>query len=324
MRSLSASALGLLLSVSLTLGCQASSPPDAVERSPDAPAQTSESPSKGGGGSSTLSRLFGGSSEGNEQDPAQALKFSEPGPGPRAPTAAVFNVELGKTDLAGLETVTQKLGLRCADTSIRAQMKKMREAKMAEAKANGVDAVTSASWSKPSKREKNPQVRYSCGRVRADQLGDRERPASSGRLLYVLDSEEHPVRHASYQRTHKDQAVALADIKEAVESVSRVYGPPTKVRNELPEPGKDGAVEFPMLKNIEFAWEYSDLLVKVVALRLDKTQVTVGERVEVPIGVRPDAPALPSATAVSSTSEQAAPEPSAPSPRPAESEKLPG
>ncbi|MCA9717907.1 MAG: hypothetical protein KC468_24760, partial [Myxococcales bacterium] len=274
------------ITLALALACQPSAPPaDAETPASDSP---DAKPEVKGSSGSLLSGLFS-----REPEAEPALTFEEPGPGPRAPITAAFHVELGETDLAGVEATVQRLGLRCGDTSIRAQMKKMRETKMAEAKARGEDVVTSASWAKPSKREKNPQVRYSCGRVAASQLGDRERPTSSGRLLYVFDSEQHPVRHASYQRTHKDQALALADVKEAVESATKLYGPPTRVRNALPEPAGDGAVEFPLLKNIEFEWEYSDLLVKIVALRLDETKVTVGERVEVPTGVRPDAPTLP-------------------------------
>ncbi|MCA9635182.1 MAG: SDR family oxidoreductase, partial [Myxococcales bacterium] len=99
-------------------------------------------------------------------------------------------------------------------TSIRAMMAAKREAEAKKRAEGGEDAVSSASWmKKKSKREENPQVRFACPTVKAEQVGDRLRPPSQGRLLFVFDSDEHPLRHASYQRSHRSHAAALADFE---------------------------------------------------------------------------------------------------------------
>ena len=189
---------------------------------------------------------------------------------------------------------TSQCGAKCADTSIRAMMDKRREtekARIADAKARGEDAVTAASWvNKRSKREANPQLRFSCPKVASDQLQDRPRVPSSGRLLYVFDGAEYPLRHTSYQRTTGDQALALKDFEDTVAHFTRLYGAPTKTfKNPLPTPDKDGKVEFPTAMNFETSWEFADLLARVNVLRYGDL-VTIGERVEVPHGLRPDAP----------------------------------
>src|SRR5690606_15838086 len=123
-------------------------------------------------------------------------------------------------------------------------------------------------------------------------LGDRPRPPSEGRLLFVFDSADHPLRHISYQRTSKDAAAGLADYRDALAYYTAVYGPPTRTpTRELPAPDEHGVVELPPATNFETAWDFSDLLVKVSILRYDSL-ISVGERVEVPPGIRPDAPRL--------------------------------
>lgn len=223
-----------------------------------------------------------------------AFEFKDPPAGPRAPTYNAFNVQLGTSKYDDVSALVGKLGLDCGDTSIRAMMDRRRDKeqkRMDEAKQNGEDAVTSASWmNRRSKREANPQVRFSCPKISAGQVGDRARLASNGRLLYVFDSVDYPVRHASYQRTHQDHAAALKDFQDTVAALTKIYGPPTKpATGELPTPDKDGKVEFPSAINYDVSWEWSDLLVRTNILRYGKL-VTVGERVEVPHGLRPDAP----------------------------------
>ncbi|MBK9754294.1 MAG: hypothetical protein IPO88_12450 [Nannocystis sp.] len=225
---------------------------------------------------------------------AWKFEFKDPGPGPRAPVTVAFEATIGSSMFPEIESLVYKRNLKCADTSIRAMMDKRREsekARIADAKARGEDAVTAASWvNKRSKREANPQLRFSCPKVSSDQLGDRARTPSTGRLLYVFDDASYPLRHASYQRTHKDQALALKDFEETSANFTRLYGPPTKTfKAELPKPDKDGKVEFPGAINYESSWEFADLLARVNILRYGDL-VTIGERVEVPHGLRPDAP----------------------------------
>ncbi len=279
--------VALALILPAASACQSSAPeePKGEAEAASAASAPAEGDAKSPG---LLGRWLGGGAEEEETK----LEFAEPAPGPRAPTAKALHVDIGRASYEDVQRITKEHGFECEDTSIRAKMKAMREAKMAEAEARGEDAVTSASWAKPSKREKNPQVRFACVQVLSTRIGDRERPISAGRLLYIFDSESLPVRHASYQRIHKNQARALEDLSDVVAHMKSVYGEPTTVREQLPTPAEDGTVEFPMLKNIEFEWRYSDLLVKIQAVRLGGEKVTIGERVEVPIGLRPDAPAM--------------------------------
>ncbi len=227
-------------------------------------------------------------------DATWTLDFKDPPPGPAAPSTAAFGAVVGTSNFSDIEALVTRLELNCGDTSVRALMDKRREkekAKAAEAKARGEDAVTSASWvNKRSKREANPQVRFSCPKIDSSQIQDRERPPSSGRLLFVFDTEDQPLRHTSFQRTHKDHAAALADYTATTAALTAVYGPPTTLpRQALPTPGADGSIEFPPAVNFETVWTFADLHVRTTVLRYGNL-VTVGERIEVPHGIRPDAP----------------------------------
>ena len=225
------------------------------------------------------------------------LQFRDPPPGPRAPTARVMGVDLGATTYADAQALIQRRGLECKDTSVRALMDAKRQAELDKARERGEDAVSSASWMKKSKREANPQVRYTCPNVDSAALGDRPRPPAVGRWLLVFDSAEHPLRHVSYQRTFDDHARALADFEDAVAALTAAFGEPTSRQGELPRPDQAGVVLFPQARPIEVRWEYADLVARVSALSLSRRKITVSERIEVPHGVRPDAPARPVAPA---------------------------
>ena len=284
----------LLASVTLATLVACDSPAPAVAEAPAAAAPADgaapDADSAAAKGLRGLASLVGGSK------PIQpwTFEFKDPPAGPRAPTTAAFGATIGTSMFPEVDAYVKKLGLHCGDTSVRAMMDRRREserAKVDEARARGEDAVTSASWvNKRSKREANPQVRFSCPKTTSDQLTDRTRPPSSGRLLYIFDATAYPLRHASYQRTHRDHAAALADFNDAVAALTRAYGPPTRpLAGALPTPDKDGKVEFPAAKNMEVSWEFADMLARVNVLRYGEL-VTVGERVEVPHGLRPDAP----------------------------------
>ncbi len=222
---------------------------------------------------------------------AAPLEFRDPDPGPRAPVTTAFGGELGRSTYETIQTLVEAQGFTCKDTSIRAMM----EAKRAKAKAkqaeSGADAVSSASLNKKSKREKNPQVRFSCPSVTSEQLRDRNRPRSRGRLLFVFDSDKHPLRHVSYQRSHANHTAALDDYEDSVKAMTELYGEPTSTRGEAPKRAKDGTATFPPSRSLELRWDFSDLSVRVTAIHFGR-KVTVGERIEVPHGIRPDAPTL--------------------------------
>lgn len=265
------------LACAALLACQA--PASTPTPAPEAPAKIEEAPAKGPKDAGDWS-----------------FEFKDPPPGPRAPTYTAFGANVGFSKFDDIAKLVETLGLDCGDTSIRAMMDRRRTAELKridEAKARGEDAVTAASWvNRRSKREANPQVRFSCPKIPSEKVTDRTRMPSVGRLLYVFDSVDYPLRHASFQRTHQDQAAALADFKETLAALTKIYGEPTKkLSNELPLPDQTGAVDFPSAVNFEVSWEYADLVVRTNVLRYGKL-VTVGERVEVPHGIRPDAPGV--------------------------------
>jgi len=209
-----------------------------------------------------------------------------------------------------VQTLIDRQEVTCHDTSARALMKQMREKKIAEieakkAKGEEVDAVSGASvLHKKSPKERNPQVRLSCEDVRAASLTDRARPPAKGRLLYIFDSPDHPLRHVSYRRVHRDPKAALADVSSALEALTALYGPPLTSSGPLPvaSEGIDPALIFPLLKTLKYEWRYADLLVQLTALNFGKRGIDVLESIEVPWPVRSDAPALPALPASAASS----------------------
>jgi hypothetical protein len=214
----------------------------------------------------------------------------DPDAGPRAPSTVAFGFAVGRDGSVAVAEGLAQRGLDCRDTSVRALMQKVRDDKrreIAEVEANGgdVDAVTGASIvERKSKRERNPQVRLSCEGVTASALGLARPVAATGRALFVFDSAEHPLRHASWRRTHREADDATVDVRATVAQWRERLGEPTATRGEL---GARGPVVV--------EWSYADLLVRVSTIDFGGRGVSVDERVEVPWGVRSDAPDVPPA-----------------------------
>lgn len=217
--------------------------------------------------------------------------FIPPPPGPRAPATAVFGFTVGVTSLREAQSWLTRRGMACADTSVRALMRRAREERRNEdeqrrARGESADAVTGASaLNRPSPRESNPQVRLSCEDVPGAAVGAKDAP--SGRLLLVFDSPSHPVRHVSFERTHPSSAgtEALADLGTTVQSFRDTFGP-------AHEDGTD-VDALPWLVPVAARWQWSDLEVKVSALSFGARGTVVSQAVEVPWPVRADAPARP-------------------------------
>lgn len=215
-------------------------------------------------------------------------EFDEPDPTlPRAPDHAAFGVEIGVVTLDPLLVELRSRGLSCDDTGVRASIEKLREHKRKQlAEAENPDAVTGASiLHKRSKKERNPQIRLSCELDSLAEL-EPERPRVPGRALFVFDSPELPLRHASLRRTYQTSEAAMLDVRETVARLEAIHGEPSSRRGSIPEPGDAPAKPEP----IRVQWRYGDLLVEVSSTSFGK-MVSVDERIEVPFPVRPDAPA---------------------------------
>ncbi len=236
-----------------------------------------------------------------EAPPDILPEFKDPPAGPRAPDNAGLLVRVGETKLDEAKALTAGFGKACMNKSVRVAMQAAREAKSrevdaAKAAGKGPDAVTGASilmWRSP--RETNPQVRWSCEDIDLAAVKDRPRPTfSQARLLYIFDSDALPARMASLQRSWpKDRtAEAVADLRDTLAELTKKWGPPTTSRGEIPPaPAKaDAPVTLPGMQNFLYEWKWADLQVKLNAVNLPKG-LTISEDVEVPMPLRPDAPA---------------------------------
>ena len=217
--------------------------------------------------------------------------FKDPPPGPRAPASDAFGVRVGGSTLEEVQRHVVQLGVPCPDTSVRAllaESRAAREREREERKRKGlpVDAVSGATGGgQRSTRELNPQVRLSCEGVTNQQLTDRARGASTGRLLFVFDSARHPLRHASFQRTLPDPAAARPELEAAVAAFTARFGPPTRT------PIAANAQEIPWLVPLDYDWRFADLTARVSALNFGGPRgIVLTELVEVPLPLRPDAP----------------------------------
>lgn len=217
--------------------------------------------------------------------------FSEPAAGARAPVSRGLGFDVGLLKADTVKATLEAKQLDCPDTSIRALMQQAREAKRQEvetAKAKGLDSVTGASMLyRRSPKERNPQVRLSCSDVPADVLTDRRRARSRGRLLFVFDSPQHPLRHVSYARSFHgiDDGLALAEFEAAKQAMTSLYGDPAS--------GPAGAITLPLplYQARTFTWKFADLLVSVKLMNMGEGRLSLDETVEVPWPVRADAPA---------------------------------
>lgn len=216
------------------------------------------------------------------------------GAGKRAPPVTFLGVHFGASRLADVKRLAASWRLGCEDRSVRVLMNELRNRKREEiaraAAAGSADAVSGASIvSRRSARDENPQVRLGCEGVRAAQLGDRARPASAGRVLFVFDDAAAAVRHASFQRNHADWGAALADFQGSRAAFAAVLGPEADSVLGMTG-GGDGGEAPPKYGRRLAEWRYADLVVSVSVVNLGARGFAVGEAVEVPLPVRADAP----------------------------------
>lgn len=228
---------------------------------------------------------------------------------PPAPDKQGFGLAIGQASWAEVQAHAAKLGLTCSDASPAAVSRAAREARLAkmqaEAREKGTvpDIVSAASAARPSRYEAIPQVRYSCQDTPGARLPDFVRPAAQGRLLFVLDSAGHPLRHVSFQRTHDTQAQALADLLATVDAYRTRLGEPQVVQQDLPASAGQ-AYEFPVLTHVVREWQFRDFRVKVAALRGTTGKVILYENVEVPAAIAMEPLAAPAAPAPPASSGQ--------------------
>ncbi len=200
-----------------------------------------------------------------------------------------MGVEVASLTYADAQKLTASLGYTCQNQSVKAAIERMREAKRKEVaekmKAGDPDAMSGASiLMGKSKREKNPQVRWSCEKADPAKLTDRKRETVPGRLLMVFDTPDIPVRHVSYRRSHPEERTAYIDLLGTMKALEAIFGKPTSTKN-IPTPNEAGEVAFGDFKAVRVDWKYADLHVKVHAMKMGK-RVSINEAMEVPWPVR--------------------------------------
>ncbi len=214
--------------------------------------------------------------------------FIDPPPGPKAPHRRAFGVaDLGRMTVHEAEETGKQYRLDCQHASMKALLARMRSRTASRAHGEGLDAVSSASQAKLNAHVDTPQVRLSCEGRRFVPFPDRKRDASIvGRVLFVFDSEAHPLRHMSYRQRFRDTETALVDIRAARSAFEAQFGPPHKTRGRLPVLGGERDVQLRTFERVEFVWQYSDLKLTVSLMGLGQAGVSVYESVEIPWPVR--------------------------------------
>jgi hypothetical protein len=109
-----------------------------------------------------------------------------------------------------------------------------------------------------------------------------------GRLLIILDSVEHPVRHVSYAYHLADNDQVLAAWNQSVQKMMLRLGRPTSEISSDPLSGDD----FRPGRLFKREWLFGDLRAEVTALRIGRRPVGLRETIEVPWPVQSDAPAI--------------------------------
>ncbi len=228
--------------------------------------------------------------------------FEPPPAGPRAPTTELLGVRVGFTTFDELAALLAARGVACEDTSKAAIINRMKAKRATEAEAraaagepdpevDGKSGATAKGGKAPGAN--NPQIRLRCKGVPSDRLGDRARPAVSGRWLFVFDSPKHPLRHVSYRRQLKDRDLAVADYWSALDAAKMALGEPSEVPEALPpRPGAAGGpVKLGPYRPHKVVWRFSDAEAQVNLVDYGGRGADVLEQLEVPWPLVADAPA---------------------------------
>jgi hypothetical protein len=218
--------------------------------------------------------------------------FVEAPAGPRAPGSELLGVRVGVSVAREVRARMSSWGVVCADRSVRTMMAELRDRKRQElrlAKARGqADAVTGASiLAHRTAQDDNPQLRLSCDDTPSSRLADRARPPSTGRALFVFDTDALPARHASYERSHTSWGDAVGDFTDTRAAFKARFGEPGAERAAPALPGEP----LPRYERRFAEWHYADLSVRVSVSNLGGRGFSVSEVVEVPWPIRADAPA---------------------------------
>jgi hypothetical protein len=209
--------------------------------------------------------------------------------GPRAPRPLhLLDVEPGRTTLVAVKAFTQARGWPCRDASMRGLMQAGREAARAKidaAKAAGINPDTVAGASRAhsySKKERNPQIQWSCEDVDVSGLTDLAAGAADLRadVVFIFDAAALPLRSVMVSRKLMRQSAALA-LRDAALARVADLGPPHEVQGAADlTPGEK---IFQRLRLVSSSWRWADRRVTVSVMNFGPGKgIDVREIVEIP------------------------------------------
>ena len=203
----------------------------------------------------------------------QQFTFIDVPEGKRAPSSEAFGFQVGTTTLAEVQQRTSAKGFTCRDDGM-SQLVKRGVSQMVEEKSQKGESTIAYrlyGWLNP--HGQNPQVRWACEEVPAEAL-DRQGPA--GRLLFVFDAPDVPLRHVSFAQSYEAKDDAVREFINTGIAMGAVFAPD----GPLPKPPSSEP-----LKPHEVSYTFSDRQAKVAFVDLGRA-VTLTESLEVPFPVR--------------------------------------
>ena len=224
-------------------------------------------------------------------------EFAEIPAGPRAPSSDFVGLTIGKSTLPEVEAWLQRHGMTCSDTSMRGLMQLGREqakAKMEEAEAQGIDPDTVSGASRVnyhSKKEQNPRVFLSCENANIASLDSLNRAgsqATTGTVLLIFDSKNHPLRYVMVERKYMLQVDVLKQFKAVTSQFTAQLGAPTSASALRPLEDDDPETRiFARMRPVRNEWKFADRKAEVVVMNFGLPKgISVREVFEVPWPLR--------------------------------------
>jgi hypothetical protein len=188
---------------------------------------------------------------------------------PTAP-AQVYGLTLHATDRATAEGAARGMAGACRDAS---------PGRLHAARGRGTDAMSSASAK--ARPRATAQVRISCAGALPPAIDGSSRTGTpGGRLLLVFNRPDAPLVDVAFQRRHRQEAAALADLEATLRAFERAFG-------AAPEVVAGTAVDgLPVLSARRYRWRAACVQAELTAANLGPGRYAVSEQVGATPGCR--------------------------------------
>lgn len=190
-------------------------------------------------------------------------------PAPTPPTQ-VYGLTLHATDRATAEGAARAMASACRDASPGA---------LHAPRRRGADAVSNAS-AKAAPRA-TAQVRISCADARPPAIHGAPRTGTpGGRLLLVFNRPDAPLVDVAFQRQHREETAALADLEATRRAFERAFGASPEI---VTGARMDG---LPALSARRYRWSAGCVQAQLTAVNLGPGRYAVSEQVGARRGCR--------------------------------------